>query len=307
MAVHSDFAVAMPKVAHANTFMAVHQDFRAILPSKIIGITYKMRAVTVLLFVLALCAHTFANQYTLTATQNGKLLGVIRFQLLPNVAPKHAAFVAARIAEGFYNGSAFHRVIPGFIIQGGDPNSISGPRETWGYGGHSQKVQAEFSNTKHVRGTISAARTSDPNSFSGQFFICVATAEHLDGQYTVFGQVLSGMEVADIIVNSPRDANNNPREKISMTIVPITSNVLEAHPRMPVSVFPQPARSTLVVSVEHPSNIAVMDLNGSVVHTMNVHAGVHTLPVGMLACGTYVFAVQSAVSVEYVPVMITGE
>lgn len=158
-------------------------------------------------------------KYTITVTQGNKELGKIVIGLWDNIAPKHAAFFDARVAEGFYNGSAFHRVIPGFMIQGGDPNSISGDRNSWGTGGHSEMVPAEFSSVKHARGVLSAARTQDPNSFSGQFFLCVADSPGLDNQYSAFGEVLSGMEVADAIVNSPRDGRDNPLEKISMTIV----------------------------------------------------------------------------------------
>jgi peptidyl-prolyl cis-trans isomerase B (cyclophilin B) len=158
-------------------------------------------------------------EYVITVTQGSKELGKIVIRLRPDLAPKHVAFFEERVKEGFYNGSAFHRVIPGFMIQGGDPNSVSGPRESWGMGGHSTKVPAEFSTTaKHVRGSLSAARTNDPNSFGGQFFICVDATPQLDGQYSIFGEVVSGMEVADAIVNSPRDGRDNPLEKISMKI-----------------------------------------------------------------------------------------
>jgi peptidyl-prolyl cis-trans isomerase B (cyclophilin B) len=130
----------------------------------------------------------------------------------------HVAFFEKRVAEGWYNGTAFHRVIPGFMIQGGDPNSKDQPRSSWGTGGYPEKVKAEFSTKKHVRGVLSAARTQDPNSFSGQFFICIGNPTHLDGQYTAFGEVVSGMEVADKIVSAPRDNGDNPLEKIEMTI-----------------------------------------------------------------------------------------
>lgn len=161
---------------------------------------------------------TKAMKYTMTVMQGNKELGKIVIKLWPDVAPKHCEFFAARVSEGWYDGSAFHRVIPGFMIQGGDPNSKSGPRNTWGSGGFATKVVAEFSTKKHARGVLSAARTQDPNSFSGQFFICVADASFLDNQYTAFGEVLSGMEVADAVVNSPRDAGDNPLEKITFSI-----------------------------------------------------------------------------------------
>ena len=156
--------------------------------------------------------------YTIEVTQRNTSLGKIVIRLWPDVAPKHVAFFEARVAEGFYDGTAFHRCIPNFMIQGGDPNSKNGPRNTWGSGGYKDMVSAEFSSNPHLRGVLSAARTSDPNSFSGQFFICVAKAEWLDGKYTTFGEVVSGMEVADAIVAAPQDNSNNPIEKISMKI-----------------------------------------------------------------------------------------
>lgn len=158
-------------------------------------------------------------EYVITVTQGTKQLGKIVLRLWPSVAPKHCAFFEERVKEGFYNGSAFHRVIPNFMIQGGDPNSVSGPKDSWGVGGHKTAVPAEFSTTAHhTRGVLSAARTDDPNSFNGQFFICVGDATFLDGKYSAFGEVVSGMEVADAIVNSPRDSRDNPLEKITMKI-----------------------------------------------------------------------------------------
>ncbi len=158
--------------------------------------------------------------FIIKVTQNDKSMGEILIQLNREAAPKHVANFESLVALGSYNGTAFHRVIPGFMIQGGDPNSIKGPRNTWGFGDPNQaKVPAEFSSTlKHLRGTISAARSQDPNSASSQFFICVADAPHLNGQYSIFGEVIGGMDVVDNIVKAPRDKNDNPVDKISMTI-----------------------------------------------------------------------------------------
>ncbi|MCX7929730.1 MAG: peptidylprolyl isomerase, partial [Chlorobi bacterium] len=137
-------------------------------------------------------------QYRITVTQKGKALGSIIVELFPDIAPKHVANFDSLVSIGFYNGTAFHRVIPNFMIQGGDPNSKTKPRDQWGYGDPSQKrVPAEFSRISHRRGIVAAARAADPNSATSQFFICVADASWLDGQYTVFGRVLQGMEVAD--------------------------------------------------------------------------------------------------------------
>jgi cyclophilin family peptidyl-prolyl cis-trans isomerase len=125
----------------------------------------------------------------------------------------------------FYDTTAFHRVIPGFMIQGGDPNSRHGNPSTWGQGQFGQPtVPAEFTATKHVRGILSAARSNDPNSATSQFFICVATAAHLNGNYSAYGRVTSGMIVADTIVMSPRNSNDRPLQKIEMFITAIGSN-----------------------------------------------------------------------------------
>jgi peptidyl-prolyl cis-trans isomerase B (cyclophilin B) len=137
-------------------------------------------------------------------------LGRIVVGFLPDKAPKHVASFKKLVSEGFYDGTKFHRVIPGFMIQGGDPNSKSDDRSRHGTGGPGFTVPAEFNDTKHVRGILSAARSSNPNSAGSQFFLMVATSTHLDGQYSAFGQVLEGMDVVDKIVALPRDRNDNP-------------------------------------------------------------------------------------------------
>lgn len=163
-------------------------------------------------------------QYVISVSQAGQPLGEIVIQLYKDAAPLHVANFESLVAEGVYNGSAFHRVIPGFMIQGGDPNSKNGPKDTWGMGDPSlKKVPAEFSDTlSHKRGIVSAARSQDPNSASSQFFICTSDATFLDRNYSIFGEVLRGMEVADKIVNSPRDGRDNPLEKITMEIKKVT-------------------------------------------------------------------------------------
>lgn len=158
-------------------------------------------------------------RYVISVTQGGQKLGDIYIELFTDIAPKHAANFDELVAKQFYDGTAFHRVIPGFMIQGGDPNSRNGDPNTWGMGDPSQKrVQAEFSKIAHKRGIISAARSQDPNSASSQFFICVADSPWLDGQYSVYGQVLSGMDVADKIVSAKRNASDRPDEKIEMNV-----------------------------------------------------------------------------------------
>ena len=138
----------------------------------------------------------------------------------PEKAPKHVESFIALAKSGFYNGTIFHRVIPGFMIQGGDPNTkdLNKP-ETYGQGGPSQKLKAEFNDIPHRRGILSMARTNDPNSAGSQFFIVVKDSNFLDGQYTVFGEVVKGMEVADKIVNLPKNSRDLPNERAEMTVV----------------------------------------------------------------------------------------
>jgi peptidyl-prolyl cis-trans isomerase B (cyclophilin B) len=138
----------------------------------------------------------------------------------PEKAPKHVENFIALAKSGFYNGTIFHRVIPGFMIQGGDPNTkdLNKP-ETYGQGGPSQRLKAEFNDIPHRRGILSMARTNDPNSAGSQFFIVVKDSNFLDGQYTVFGEVVRGMEVADKIVNLPRNSRDLPNERAEMTVV----------------------------------------------------------------------------------------
>jgi len=136
--------------------------------------------------------------------------GEIDIRFFPDVAPNHVKNFIDLAEKGFYNGTKFHRVIPGFMIQGGDPNTISGSRSTWGTGGSDKNVSAEFNTVKHKRGIVSMARSSDPNSARSQFFIMVADYPSLDGQYSAFGMVIKGMDVADKIVNAPTEGQNRP-------------------------------------------------------------------------------------------------
>jgi len=147
--------------------------------------------------------------------------GRIVLEFFPDVAPNHVANFKKLAREGFYDGTTFHRVIPGFMIQGGDPNSKDENRANDGSGGPGYSINAEFNSKKHVKGTLSMARSQDPNSAGSQFFITVADVPHLDGQYTVFGRVIQGQEVADQIVAVPRDARDNPTEPVQMQKVSI--------------------------------------------------------------------------------------
>ena len=144
--------------------------------------------------------------------------GTIVIQLFPDVAPGHVENFVKLAQDGFYDGTTFHRVIPGFMIQGGDPNSKDDDRSNDGQGGPGYTIKAEFSDKPHKRGILSMARAQDPNSAGSQFFIVVADSNFLDGQYTVFGEVIEGMEVADKIVNVEKDGNDNPREKVTMKV-----------------------------------------------------------------------------------------
>lgn len=149
-------------------------------------------------------------------------VGTIEMEFLPSVAPKHVENFIKLSNDNFYDGTTFHRVIPGFMVQGGDPNSKdASARQTHGTGGPGYTINAEFSDQKHKRGIVSMARSSDPNSAGSQFFIVVEDSTHLDGQYTVFGKVTKGMDVVDKIVKMPRDGRDNPLEAIVIKNVSI--------------------------------------------------------------------------------------
>lgn len=145
--------------------------------------------------------------------------GEMELIFFPELAPKHVESFLKLAKKGFYNGTLFHRVIPGFMIQGGDPNTKDpSKRHLYGMGGPGYTVPAEFNRIPHERGILSAARSADPDSAGSQFFIMVGKAPSLDGQYTVFGEVVKGIEVADKIVSQPRDPQDNPLERIEMTV-----------------------------------------------------------------------------------------
>jgi peptidyl-prolyl cis-trans isomerase B (cyclophilin B) len=143
--------------------------------------------------------------------------GEIHIRLYPQIAPNHVKNFIDLAASGFYDGTRFHRVIPGFMIQGGDPNTKGEDVNTWGTGGTGRNVAAEFNAVKHRRGIVSMARSASHDSASSQFFIMVADAPFLDNQYTVFGEVVKGMEVADVIVSARRDENDRPDQPTTIT------------------------------------------------------------------------------------------
>ena len=145
-------------------------------------------------------------------------MGNIELRFFPDVAPNHANNFIELSQKGFYNGTTFHRVIPGFMIQGGDPNSKSEDKSKHGMGNPGYTIKAEFNEKPHKRGILSMARSADPDSAGSQFFICVSDAAFLDRKYTVFGEVVSGMDVADKIVNQQRDRRDNPLERVEMKV-----------------------------------------------------------------------------------------
>jgi cyclophilin family peptidyl-prolyl cis-trans isomerase len=147
--------------------------------------------------------------------------GQIDIRFFPDVAPNHVKNFIELAQQGFYDGTKFHRTIPGFMIQGGDPNTKSGDPSMWGTGGSGKNVSAEFNSVKHKRGIVSMARSSAPNSASSQFFIMVADYPSLDNQYSAFGQVTKGMDVADKIVSAPADRNDRPNSPTTINKIVI--------------------------------------------------------------------------------------
>ena len=148
-------------------------------------------------------------------------LGKIELEFLVDKAPGHVKNFKELAEKGFYDGTIFHRVIPGFMIQGGDPNSKSDDRSTHGTGDPGYTIKAEFNDTPHDRGVLSMARSSDPDSAGSQFFIVVEDSHFLDNKYTAFGRVIKGMKVADKIVNVPTDRRDNPEDRVEMKSVKI--------------------------------------------------------------------------------------
>lgn len=149
--------------------------------------------------------------------------GIVEIELLPEIAPNHVARIKVLVRQGFYDNLTFHRVIPGFMAQTGDPKGD-------GTGGSGTKLKAEFSNTAHVKGVVSMARATDPNSADSQFFIVLENAPHLNNQYTVFGKVIKGMEhVEQIKKGSTMDngAVSNPDKIVSMKVAAHTVKTVE--------------------------------------------------------------------------------
>tara|TARA_Y100000385_G_scaffold161877_1_gene167872 strand:- start:4386 stop:5000 length:615 start_codon:yes stop_codon:yes gene_type:complete len=168
------------------------------------------------------------NEVAVISTNFGDMI----VEFYPEIAPMHVESFVALTNEEYFNGTTFHRVIPGFMVQGGDPNSRNENRATHGTGGRAGKffglgneedpstwlIPQEFNDTPHVKGILSMARTNDPNSASSQFFICHDNANFLDNNYTVFGKVIQGLDIIDEIANVAKDQNDNPLERVEMSV-----------------------------------------------------------------------------------------
>jgi len=148
----------------------------------------------------------------------GTPYGDIVWRFFDQEAPEHAAYVKTLIRRGFYDGTTLHRVIPHFVVQGGDPNSKDRDRANDGEGEADRRLKAEFSRRLHYRpGTVGMARDADPDSGSCQFFIALTDLPRLDNRYTIFGEVIEGLEVARHIAGRPRDLSDNPIERVPIT------------------------------------------------------------------------------------------
>lgn len=154
------------------------------------------------------------EEVVVISTKFGKMVVKLR----PDKAPNHVANFKKLAAEKYYDKTIFHRVIPGFMIQGGDPNTKGSNKSLYGQGGPEQRLKAEFNNLDHRRGVISMARSQDPDSAGSQFFIVTKSSPHLNFQYSAFGEVVKGMDIADKIVKAPRNDSDLPDERLEMTM-----------------------------------------------------------------------------------------
>ena len=150
--------------------------------------------------------------------------GTMVMEFYPEVAPNHVANFKKLAQKGFYDGTCFHRVIKGFMIQGGDPNTKDeSKKDSWGQGGPGYTVNAEFNARHHARGILSMARASDPNSAGSQFFICHGNAGFLDGQYTVFGNLIKGDDVLEKIATTATEPPDRPVKRVNVESIKIVS------------------------------------------------------------------------------------
>ncbi|WP_232037916.1 peptidylprolyl isomerase [Candidatus Nitrosocosmicus franklandus] len=160
------------------------------------------------------------NTATIETTQ-----GPIKVEFYPDIAPNHVKNFQDLARKGFYDGIVFHRIVPGFVIQAGDPNTKndSASRDSWGTGGPGYTINQEFNSIPHERGILSMARTNDPNSAGSQFFIVLNDSKFLDNQYTVFGRVIEGLEVVDKIADVSLNSNNQPVNEDLVRIENVTT------------------------------------------------------------------------------------
>jgi peptidyl-prolyl cis-trans isomerase B (cyclophilin B) len=163
------------------------------------------------------------NEVAVIKTTEGEMV----LEFWPDVAPGHVENFKKLAKEGFYDGTAFHRVIKGFMIQGGDPLTKDPSAEArWGTGDPGYKIKAEFNDRPHVRGVLSAARSNDPNSAGSQFFICHGDPRFLDRQYTAYGKLIKGDDVLEKIATTPTGPQDRPLKRMgveSIKIVPADS------------------------------------------------------------------------------------
>ncbi len=187
-----------------------------------------MAIISLILIGVFIMNYEKETEVAVISTKYGDMI----VEFYPDVAPMHVESFVALANEQYFDGTTFHRVIPDFVIQGGDPNSKLENRSLHGTGGRAGKffgigdendsstwlIPQEFNSIAHEKGVLSMARTNDPNSASSQFFVCHGDPSFLDNNYTVFGKVIQGLEVIDSIANVEKDMNDNPLEKIEMTV-----------------------------------------------------------------------------------------
>ncbi|MDH3765758.1 MAG: peptidylprolyl isomerase, partial [Nitrosopumilus sp.] len=204
-------------------------------------------AITISLLLVGFGNQSFA-QYDEKLAVLETNLGNIVIEFFPEDAPNHVDNFIGLAESGFYDGTLFHRIIPGFMVQGGDPNTISGDPSTWGIGGPTERVNAEFNTIKHNRGIVSMARSSDPNSAGSQFFIVHKDSNFLDEQYTVFGRIVTdeSLETLDKIASIEIGEGDMPVNTDQVKITKVStinrsevSNILE---------LPEPIRTQSTVT-----------------------------------------------------------
>jgi peptidyl-prolyl cis-trans isomerase B (cyclophilin B) len=158
------------------------------------------------------------NEIAIITTTEGDMT----IEFWPDVAPKTVENFKALAKKGFYDGTAFHRVIKGFMIQGGDPLTRDASKEhVWGTGGPGHQIKAEFNDRSHKRGVISMARSNDPDSAGSQFFICHGDPAFLDRQYTAFGKLIKGDDVLEKIATTPTQTQDRPGKRIGVASIKI--------------------------------------------------------------------------------------